>query len=168
MENKSINKKNFVDKMVDFFRKPKFLKPLVDLYYNHREVWLYLFFGALTVLVNIVVYKLVNLVGVNYMISNIIAWILAVVFAYVTNKLYVFGSVTNTKSAFVKEISSFFAARLLSLGIDVVIMYVGVSILGMNDILVKVIDNVVVIIANYVMSKLFIFKNNNRGEKVED
>lgn len=163
-----MEKKNFVDKLVDFFGKPKFLKPLVKLYYNHREMWLYLFFGALTTLVNIVSYKLITLVGIDYMISNIIAWILAVIFAYITNKLFVFASVTDTKSALLKEIGSFFLARVLSLGIDMVIMYLGVSVLKLDDMLVKVLDNVIVIIANYLMSKLFIFKKNVRGEKSED
>ena len=64
---------------------------------------------------------------------------------------------------------SFFVARLLSLGIDVLIMYIGVTLIGINDILTKVIANIVVIIANYVMSKLFIFKrDDSRGEKIEN
>lgn len=169
MKEKGILKKNFIDKIVDFLGKPKFFKPLVNLYYDYREVWLYLFFGALTVLVNIVSYKLINITGINYMISNVIAWIIAVVFAYVTNKLYVFDSVTDTKKAFLKEMISFFVARLLSLGIDVLIMYIGVTLIGINDILTKVIANIVVIIANYVMSKLFIFKrDDSRGEKIEN
>lgn len=153
-----IKNKNFIDHIVDFFGKMKILKPLVNLYYKYREVWLYLFFGVLTTVINILIYGVVaNVLQMNYMFSNVIAWIIAVMFAYITNRLYVFESKTTSKKELFKEVNSFFLARLFSLLIDMVIMYIGISIMNMNDMLIKVLANIVVIVANYIMSKFIIF-----------
>ena len=154
-----IENKNFIDCIVDFFGKFKIFKPLAKLYYNYRQVLLYLFFGLATTVVNIISYEmLVNIFKIDYLVSNVIAWIIAVIFAYITNKTIVFESKVNTKKEKIKELSSFLGARIFSLGIDMGIMYLGVSVLLFNDTIVKVISNVIVIVINYFFSKFIIFK----------
>lgn len=124
---------------------------------KYREVIAYLFFGGLTTLVNIVVFAILEKV-MNYQVANILAWVGSVLFAYMTNKLWVFTSRTKNKKELLKEISSFFLFRGLSLLMDILIMWIGISLLHGNPLLTKIIDNVVVVIANYVFSKFYIFK----------
>ena len=128
---------------------------------NHRswfnrsyEVLSYLFFGGCTTLVNIVTFWLLRLLKVGVYTSNTIAWVLSVLFAFITNRLFVFQS----KGKILKEIVSFFGFRLLSLLFDMGIMYLFIDVLKWNDIISKVIANIFVIIINYVFSKVFIFK----------
>jgi putative flippase GtrA len=133
---------------------------MIDYIKKYKEVLLYLIFGVLTTIINIVTYGLFkNLLNIDYMVSNIIAWCLAVAFAYITNRIYVFNSKKNSNKDIIKEIILFITVRISSLVIDVLIMYVGVSILEFNDMLIKVLANVIVIIVNYIMSKLVVFKN---------
>lgn len=155
---------NFIDLFVNLFRRFKILKPLISIYDKYKEGILYLFFGALTTLVNIISYTiLAKLIHIDYLVSNVIAWILSVLFAYVTNKKYVFESKTTTKKELLKEISSFFVARILSLLLDMVVMCIGISLLHINDIVIKILSNVLVIIANYFMSKLLIFNREKKS-----
>ena len=126
-----------------------------NLLIKYKEQILYLFFGGCTTVVNIVVFALCSdILHMELLVSNFMAWVLAVFFAYITNKIWVFESKTETLNELVKEIGSFVFARVVTLLIDMLIMYVGVEILFIN----KMIINIVVIVANYVFSKLFIFK----------
>ena len=86
--------------------------------------------------------------------SNIIAWILSVLFAYVTNRRFVFSSKGDIK----KELLSFFSVRLLSLVIDTIIVYIGIDVLIFDPLVVKIASNIVVVIANYIFSKFLVFK----------
>lgn len=119
----------------------------------------YLFFGGLTTLVNIVSYwVLTALLGINYIYASIIAWVVAVIFAFVTNKLYVFKSEKKDVKSIIREVISFFGFRILTLGLDLGTMFLMVQIIKTNDILAKIVANVLVVIANYFASKLIIFK----------
>lgn len=130
-----------------------------NLLIKYKEQILYLFFGGCTTVVNIVVFALCSdLLHMELLVSNFMAWVLAVFFAYITNKIWVFESKTETLNELVKEIGSFVFARVVTLLIDMLIMYVGVEILFINKMIIKVLANIVVIVANYVFSKLFIFK----------
>ncbi|RHW37258.1 GtrA family protein [Neobacillus notoginsengisoli] len=125
-----------------------------------REVFSYLFFGALTTIVNLAVYYiLANPFQVDYRISTIIAWVLAVVFAYITNKLFVFNSKAAGARGIMKEMGSFFLFRLLSLLIDITGMILLVELVKVDDFLSKLITNIAVIIFNYIASKRYIFKH---------
>lgn len=124
---------------------------------KYREVIAYLFFGGLTTLVNIVVFAILEKV-MNYQVANILAWVGSVLFAYMSNKLWVFTSRAKNKKELLKEISSFFLFRGLSLLMDILIMWIGISLFHGNPLLTKIIDNVVVVIANYVFSKFYVFK----------
>jgi len=130
-----------------------------DLFLKYKEIIMYLIFGVLTTLVNIVVYYITSKIcKMDYQVSNIIAWILSVSFAFITNKVYVFESKNTNKNIVLKEILSFYSLRILSLGIDMLCMFVLISICNINDLISKVIVNVIVIMINYVTSKLFTFK----------
>ena len=126
---------------------------------KYKDVILYLFFGICTTLVNVVVYWLcAHPLEVNTMVSTIIAWILAVLFAYVTNRKWVFRSQAITIDGIIKEIISFFGCRLATGIIDWICMFVFVEILYFDDVVIKLAANMLVIILNYVASKLIIFK----------
>ena len=134
-------------------------KKILQLIKKYKSIILYLVFGALTTLINIATYAIfAKVLNINYLISNVIAWILAVIVAYITNKLYVFESKSFEKNVLVKEVISFFIARLFSLGVDMLFMYITVGIFGYNDVIMKIFSNIIVIILNYIFSKFIIFK----------
>ena len=138
------------------------MKKLFDLYKKYSEVLNYLIMGALTTLVSILVYALcTRIFHINYMISNIISWILSVSFAYITNKKFVFKSICDTFKDLIIEIYQFFKYRLFSLVIDILLMYVFVELFNIDDMIAKIIVQVIVIILNYVFSKLFVFKKKS-------
>ena len=132
---------------------------LVNLYKSHIEVMRYLIFGALTTIINIVVYAITyNIFKIPNLVSNIFAWISAVIVAYLTNRGYVFHSKAKTSKDFFIEISSFFASRLVTLGVDEYIMLLTVDKWHWNAILMKITANIIVIILNFIFSKIFVFK----------
>ena len=129
-----------------------------ELFQKYKEVISYLFFGGLTTLVNIALYTLLaRLTPLPTAAANGIALVCAILFAYVTNRIWVFESRTSGKAA-LKEFLSFIACRAGTGVLDEVIMIAGVDMLGLWDLGVKVAANVIVIIANYVFSKLLIFR----------
>lgn len=147
------NTDNFISIIDDYITKDNH----TSWYNKYSEVLWYIFFGGLTTLVNIISFYLLSKAGIGTYISNLIAWILSVVFAFLTNKLFVFNSTSFKLNIFIKEIFSFFTFRLLSLGIDMAGMYLFISIFSINKMISKVFMNIIVIIVNYVFSKLFIF-----------
>ena len=158
-----------VDKLEEFclniLRKIK-LGKLADIYEEHKEGMRYLIFGALSTLVNIVVAAILYYVifssfaeELKVNLSTILAIIAAWIFAYVTNKLYVFDSKTENIKELLKEITSFVGCRTITAIVEVIIMNVFVTKLEFNYMLMKIIANIIVIILNFVFSKLLIFKN---------
>ena len=106
-----------------------------------------------------------DIMGINTYVNNTIAWVLSVIFSYVTNTLFVFESKTSNRKELTKEIGSFFAARLFSYAVDMIGMYLFVSILFINKMISKVVMNIIVIILNYIFSKLFIFNQDKNTKK---
>ena len=137
------------------------------LFNKYKDVVAYLFFGGCTTLVNVLSYWLCShIFKLGTTPSTIIAWILAVLFAYVTNRKWVFHSENNSFGGIIKEILSFFSCRFATGVLDWVFMFVFVDLLSFNDIVIKIISNIVVIILNYVASKLLIFKKRDfKNEK---
>lgn len=132
---------------------------------KYREGILYLLFGGLTTLLNWLVYALlVTGLSVDITAANAIAWVIAVLFAFVTNKRYVFRSEKTEKKALIREIGSFFAARVASGMIEVagptLLMGIGLSqsLFGIPGFLAKITVSVIVVLLNYLFSKWFIFK----------
>ncbi len=126
---------------------------------EHKDVIPYIFFGVCTTLVNMIVYWFcAHVICLSVLISTVVGWILSVLFAYITNRKWVFHStVTGYKDIF-KEITSFFSCRLLTGFLDLFCMFLFVDIFHMNDMIIKILANVIVIVLNYVASKLLIFK----------
>ncbi|MGX8693957.1 GtrA family protein [Methanobrevibacter sp.] len=121
-----------------------------------KELVLYVFFGTLTFFVNVIVYFLFeNIFGVNYIISNIIAWFFSVLFAYITNRIWVFES---RSPSILKEMSLFFGGRIFSGAVDTALMYLFIDVLTIGDLISKIVVQVIVVILNYVFSKLIVFK----------
>lgn len=126
---------------------------------KYKDMIPYAVFGILTTMFNIATYWcMAHLIGLNWFISTIIAWVVAVAFAYLTNRKWVFHSKVKSTKGIVKEIVMFFGCRFLTEILDLLCMYVFVDFLQLNDILIKFIANIMVIIANYVASKMVIFK----------
>lgn len=135
------------------------LKSLANWYRKHQEGMRYLIFGALTTLVNIIAYAILYYVfHIENSISNVIAWIIGATFAYITNKLYVFNSKVNTRKELIKEIVYFYGCRLLTLAVDEGIMILTVDKFGWNALLMKILANIIVIILNFIFSKILIFR----------
>lgn len=133
---------------------------LMKCYFKYKGPILYIFFGGITTLINIISYyisyKTLHLSNVT---STILAWIFSVIFAFISNKVWVFGSKSWNKNIVTKELVSFISVRLLTGFLDVAIMYIGVDLLNYNGLLMKIASNLFVLISNYIGSKLFIFKN---------
>ncbi|GCF92360.1 teichoic acid glycosylation protein GtcA [Enterococcus florum] len=135
---------------------------------NLWEIFVYLFFGGLTTVVNIVVFALFH-EGLKWgwPTSNAISWVASVLFAFVTNKIWVFHSKTETFGELLIEFSKFLVARIVSFGLDMGSMYVLIDLLTIGNFIAKLITQVLVVVANYVFSKVFIFKKVRVHEEKE-
>ena len=168
------------------FKRESFLGKLVDKFFT-REIITYIIFGVLTTAVNLVTFYIFKKIfisigwegvfnkllgsagwdkalellgsGTDYLDATVIAWTVAVIFAFVTNKLIVFESKSWKPAVASKEFVGFIGARLFSLLVELVFMFVMVTLLKWNDFVAKLIVQVIVVILNYVFSKLLIFKN---------
>jgi putative flippase GtrA len=135
-------------------------------YHKNEEVWNYLIVGGLTTVVSLTSYFICTntfcdpLVPIELQIANVTSWIMAVLFAYVTNRLFVFKSKSKGKDKF-KEFTSFIGLRLFSLGTDMACMGLMVSLLHWNDAISKVLVQVIVLSLNYIFSKLLVFKKKD-------
>lgn len=136
----------------------KLLKPCNGFYRKHKEKLLYLFFGGLTTVVSLGTFWFVNRVmAQNEHIANVVSWILAVLFAFVTNRIWVFRAKTESKAAFFRQLFGFYGGRLLTLGVEEVLLLIFITWLHFDSMLIKVLAQVVVLVLNYVVSKWFVF-----------
>ena len=127
--------------------------------WNNTELVAYLFAGVATTVVNYVAYFIATRVfSLGVMPGTWTAWVIAVAFGYAVNKAFVFHTHCDSAAALLREAASFFAMRLVSLGAETVLMYVTVELLHLNDLVMKLATNLLVILLNYVFSKLVIFK----------
>ncbi len=165
------------------FKKDGFVGKLIDKFFT-KEIISYIFFGVMTTLVNLAVFyltkKLFATIGWNgvfntivpedseivelfsggseYLDANLIAWVAGVIFAFVTNKLFVFESKSWKPSVAGKEFTGFVGARVFSLVVEMLGMFVMVTLLTWNELVAKLVVGVVVIIMNYIFSKVLIFR----------
>ena len=139
------------------------MKKIIDLYKKYQELINFLIVGVLPTIVSLLTYYICVVIildpnkAIELQIANIISWVCAVLFAFVTNKIFVFKS--KNKNLF-KEFTSFVSARILTLLLDMIIMFIMVTALGINDKISKLVVQVVVTILNYVFSKIFVFKKS--------
>lgn len=132
----------------------------ISWYNKMQEIISYCFFGFLTTVINILCFYLLDKVGLTTYVNNLISWIVSVIFAFITNKLFVFKSKGFKIKTILRESLSFFILRVLSLGIDMGFLYLLFDVLNLSKMLSKIIVNIIVIIVNYIFSKLFVFKEN--------
>lgn len=132
---------------------------IIPLMTRHRVIFLYLVFGGLTTLVNVVSYALCyEYCSLNNVCSTCVAWLVSVLFAFISNKLYVFQSKDMGLRLILWEWCVFALCRLLTGFLDVYIMYVAVDIFGLMPIMWKILANLIVIISNWLISKHYVFK----------
>ncbi len=160
------------------------MKKIKELLVKYKELIVYVVFGAATTLVNLVVFKVSGLILGDklYLVSNVIAWFASVVFAYITNKLWVFESKSWESKVVIKEVLAFFAARVFSFLIEEAGLFVLVDLLRFDEygipldfiginytidghMIAKILLAVIVVILNYIFSKLFIFKKKDSDTK---
>jgi putative flippase GtrA len=152
-----------------------FLKKFEPFYRLHKEILMYLFFGACTTVVGIIFYaipvRLISLPDISPMgieidltvqTANVISWICAVAFAYVTNRTWVFEDKAHGARAVAAECFAFFAGRFVTLIIENILLNVSTTKIGMDEIIAKIAVSVVTIILNYIISKLFVFKEKKQ------
>ena len=139
-------------------------KIIKGLYLNYKEVINYLVFGGLTTIVNFVAYCVfARLIGIDEVVSSGLSWFVSVIFAYVTNKIFVFDSKTETKKDLIKECVSFFLARIVSgIACDVGTFALMVKVFHINDIFSKIVTQVMVVVVNYLFSKFIVFKKETK------
>lgn len=130
-----------------------------ELFTKYREVLMYLIFGVLTTAVSIVTYWFfTEVLNMPVLIANVISWILAVTFAYFTNRTWVFEQKPEGFKETVKQMIGFYGGRVATLLMEEVILWLFIEQLGWNNMLVKLFAQVLVIVLNYVISKLLVFR----------
>ena len=154
------------------------MKMIKTLFVKYKELITYIIFGVLTTLVNFFAFWLfTKIFGEDlYLVNNAIAWVVGVVFAYVTNKLFVFDSKSWNLKLVTKEITGFLGARIFSFLVEEGGMLLFITVLGFGEkslellgftitgqFIVKILLAVIVVVLNYVFSKFFIFKDKESG-----
>lgn len=141
---------------------------MLKLYRQYQEIINYLIFGVLTTVVSLITYYVLTIIildpklNLELQIANILSWCIGVLFAYFTNRKFVFNSTNQNKK---KEFFTFVSARISTLILDMLVMFIGVSLLYFNDKIVKLISQVLVIIGNYILSKIIVFKKDSYEEE---
>ena len=130
-----------------------------ELIVKHRDILIYLIFGVLTTVVNYLVYiPAYYLLGFAAAVSNMIAWAVAVVFAFLTNKPLVFKSYDWSMKTVFPELYKFVACRVASGVLETLLLFLAVDLLGWNGGIWKIVTSVLVVIVNYFGSKFLVFK----------
>ena len=144
----------------------------VRLYKQYEEVIMYLIFGFLTTVLSLGIYYALTFTVLDannplqLQIANIISWIAGVLFAFFTNRKYVFKA--HKSGGQFKQFINFCLSRLSTLIVDMSIMFIAVTLFGLDDKIFKIIAQIIVIILNYVLSKFFVFKKTAKKEEDKD
>ena len=160
MEN--TQKKDIFDRIMGW----GFLKTFEPFYKKNKEVLLYLFFGVMTTVVSFITAGIAKFLlekmgageSAVVNVSTVFSWICSVTFAYITNRIWVFASTAHSRADVIKEGASFYGGRLFTMFVEMLIMNIGVKLIGANYWVTKIIANIIIIILNYIISKLFVFK----------
>ena len=141
------------------------MNKIIEALRKNKQLLLYLFFGICTTAINTICYWLLyDVLPFGNLLSTILAWLAAVIFAFITNKLFVFESKRTSTQECINEVVSFFGCRLLTGILDVVIMAVAVDLLKWSGLLWKLISNIVVTVINYFASKRIIFRDTRNNQ----
>ena len=156
MEADSMKKPDVFDRFMDL----GIMTPLRPFYRKYKMPLLYLFFGGLTTVLSIFLFWLFSL-KMSPLIANIISWVICVIFAYLTNRTWVFESQAKGLKQIAKECLSFAAGRLATLGMEELMLWIGIDLLHGNKLVVKIIAQIAVVIGNYVISKCLVFRKKD-------
>ena len=168
----AVNKNEITPDIFDRIMHVKPFSVFERFYIKNKSVLLYLFFGGLTTIVSILTFWLSELFirtdlnililgsvySVKVVLTNAISWICAVLFAFFTNRIWVFNSPTDTWKAFFKQMASFFGGRFATFLLETAILVLFVSVLNFNEMIMKIIAQFVVLVSNYIISKLIVFR----------
>lgn len=134
------------------------------IYTRYKEMLLYLFFGGLSFLVSIGTYALFNVnFGINELVANIFSWLITVMFASLTNRVWVFNSPTKGKIEFIKQMLAFYGGRVVTLVVEEAILFVFITLMNFPSMIIKIIAQIIVIVLNYVISKLVVFNKERNN-----
>ena len=139
---------------------------MLKILFKYKQFLLYALFGGLTFVVSVMSYGFFcTLLAFNELFSNLLSWILAVSFAFFTNRIWVFQSPTNTSREFFHQLLKFFSSRLATLGVEEIILLLFVTIMHLPNMLLKIAAQIIVIILNYILSKKVIFTSKKENSK---
>ena len=148
----------------DFFKALKSIKDLKIFLKKHCHLIAYLFFGVLTTAINFVSFWLLSsFMKLDTIPATISSWIIAVIFAFITNKLWVFESKKKSAKETTRELVAFLIARIITLVAEIIIMWLMVDILKQHKLLWKLLCNVITVVLNYLFSKFFVFSKNKKS-----
>ena len=129
-----------------------------EFFVKYKEIILYLVFGVLTTAVSIGTFALTELVGIHELVGNIISWVVSVTFAFFTNRIWVFDAKTDSTKSFFVQFVLFYLSRIATFLVEELIIFVCVTLLHFNPMVIKIIAQVIVIVLNFVVSKLVVFR----------
>ena len=134
-------------------------KSILTLYKKYKEIINYLIVGGLTTIVSILSYIIFKLIIPNYITCTVLSWIAAALFAYFANRIFVFNSKNKNK---IKECINFISCRLLTLGIEIAVMFLFVDLIKIPDLISKISVQFIIVVLNYIFSKLLVFKEKRK------
>lgn len=135
-----------------------------EMYHKYREGIDYLFWGGIAFVLSMVLfYVFANMMMINEQISNIITWVICVIFTYITNRTFVFRSKSSGMKAITKEFVDFTSARLATLILENIVLFICIDLLTWHNMVAKLIGQFLVIVSNYILSKLWIFKKKENA-----
>jgi len=142
------------------------LKVFNPFYQRYKEMLLYLFFGGVTFVLNLVMFSLLhNRVGLNELVANVICWVICVLVQFFTNRKWVFNSTAASASSLIYQMGSFFGGRVFTLIVEEIILAVFITWLHFNSMLIKIVAQVVVILLNYIISKYLVFSEKSISKR---
>lgn len=172
-ENEILNKSQRTPDIFDRIMHVKPFSIFESFYIKNKSVLLYLFFGGLTTIVSIFTFWLAELLisadfnvsilgslySIKVILTNAVSWICAVLFAFFTNRIWVFNSPTETWKEFWGQMAAFFGGRFATFLLETVILVVFVSALKFNELVIKILAQIAVLVSNYIISKLIVFRD---------
>ena len=138
-----------------------------EFFVKYKEIILYLVFGVLTTAVSIGTFALNELVGIHELVGNIISWVVSVTFAFFTNRIWVFDAKTDSTKSFFVQFVLFYLSRITTFLVEELIIFVCVTLLHFNPMVIKIIAQVIVIVLNFVVSKLVVFRKKKTKKEDE-
>ena len=145
------------------------MKKIFDFYKLHREIINYLLVGGFTTVISIGTFALfINVLGLSTVASNIISWVIVIIIAYILNRYFVFLKHAKDFKGIIREIISFIVARIATLLLETLVVWLGIDVMGFNSeigvVIVKTIGQILVVLSNYILSKFLIFKNSDNTD----